>query len=98
MRTVLALSMLVSVFSFGEVAEGQAARPGGAREPARKAPAPAMSNAAGTTLLMSRLSALSADSMEGRLAGSPGGVRARLWIERELRSIGITPLGSNFEQ
>lgn len=47
---------------------------------------------------MSRLAALSADSMEGRLAGSPGGARARAWIVRELRSIGAQPIGASFEQ
>jgi hypothetical protein len=51
-----------------------------------------------TQKLMARLSALSADSMEGRLAGSPGGVRARKWIERELESIGVAPLGASYEQ
>ncbi len=42
--------------------------------------------------IMARLSALSADSMEGRLAGSPGGARARAWIIRELRAIGVPPM------
>ena len=51
-----------------------------------------------TDSLMARISALSADSMEGRLAGSPGGVRARKWIERELQSIGVPPLGASYEQ
>ncbi|MGV3709934.1 MAG: M28 family peptidase [Gemmatimonas sp.] len=51
-----------------------------------------------TRVMMSRLAALSADSMEGRLAGSPGGVRARQWIIRELTRIGIKPLGSSYEQ
>ena len=48
--------------------------------------------------LMARLSALSADSMEGRLAGSPGGARARAWIERELASIGVAPLAAGYTQ
>ena len=47
---------------------------------------------------MARLSALSADSMEGRLAGSPGGARARGWIIRELRAIGVAPIGASYEQ
>lgn len=51
-----------------------------------------------TTRLMSRLSALSADSMEGRRAGTPGSQRARRWIIAELTAIGATPLGSSFEQ
>lgn len=60
-------------------------------------PLPTAGADARTALLMRRLAALSADSMEGRLAGSPGGRRARGWIERELRSIGVTPVAANFE-
>ena len=47
-----------------------------------------------TARIMARLSALSADSMEGRLAGSQGGARARAWIIRELRAMGVQPLGA----
>jgi Zn-dependent M28 family amino/carboxypeptidase len=50
-----------------------------------------------TATLMRRLSALSADSMEGRLSGSPGGARARAWLVRELTTIGVKPLGERFE-
>jgi Zn-dependent M28 family amino/carboxypeptidase len=50
-----------------------------------------------TAKLMSRLSALAADSMEGRRAGSPGGARARAWIVRELQAIGVKPLGASYE-
>ncbi|GAB1341625.1 M20/M25/M40 family metallo-hydrolase [Gemmatimonas sp.] len=46
---------------------------------------------------MRRLHALSADSMEGRLAGSAGGARARAWLVRELNAIGVKPLGARFE-
>ncbi|MEP6834220.1 MAG: M28 family peptidase [Gemmatimonas sp.] len=51
-----------------------------------------------TKLLMARLAALSADSMEGRLAGSPGGARARGWLIRELRALGVAPIGTSYEQ
>ena len=44
-----------------------------------------------TALLMSRLSALSADSMEGRRAGTPGSERARRWIIRQLSATGVKP-------
>lgn len=47
--------------------------------------------------MMRRLSALSADSMEGRRAGSPGAARARAWIIRELSAIGVTPVGASYE-
>ncbi|MDQ6611653.1 MAG: M20/M25/M40 family metallo-hydrolase [Gemmatimonadota bacterium] len=45
-----------------------------------------------TGKIMARLSALSADSMEGRLVGSPGGARARGWIIRELQTLGVAPI------
>ncbi|MBC8088469.1 MAG: M28 family peptidase [Phycisphaerae bacterium] len=53
---------------------------------------------ADTRKLMARLSALSADSMEGRLAGSPGGARARGWLIRELQAMGVKPLAASYEQ
>lgn len=50
-----------------------------------------------TARIMSRLSALSADSMEGRRAGSPGSRRARAWIIGQLTAIGAQPLGTSFQ-
>lgn len=47
---------------------------------------------------MSRLSALSADSMEGRRAGTEGSRRARRWIISQLTAIGAQPFGPTFEQ
>ncbi len=47
--------------------------------------------------IMSRLSALSADSMEGRQAGTVGGKRARAWIVKELQTIGVKPYGDSYE-
>ena len=47
--------------------------------------------------LIARLSALSADSMQGRRAGTPDAARARTWIIRELQSIGVAPLGARYE-
>lgn len=52
----------------------------------------------GTARIMQRLSALSADSMEGRQAGTAGGKRARAWIIRELTAIGVQPLEGRFER
>ena len=52
-----------------------------------------------TTKLMARLSALSADSMEGRRAGTPGSARARKWIIGELTAMGAKPVATgSFEQ
>lgn len=50
-----------------------------------------------TAKIMQRLGALSADSMEGRRAGSPGAARARNWIIGELKSAGVKPIGSTYE-
>lgn len=44
------------------------------------------------TRLFTNLAALAADSMEGRLAGSPGGGRARAFLTREFARIGLAPL------
>jgi Zn-dependent M28 family amino/carboxypeptidase len=46
---------------------------------------------------MARLSALAADSMEGRRAGSPGGARARRWIIQELQAIGVEPIDGRYD-
>ena len=51
-----------------------------------------------TARIMARLSALSADSMEGRRAGTPGSARARRWIIAELTAMGATPAFASFEQ
>ncbi len=52
-----------------------------------------------TARMMSRLSALSADSMEGRRAGTAGSARARRWIIGELTAIGVPPASAaGFEQ
>ena len=50
-----------------------------------------------TQKLMTRLAALSADSMEGRRAGTAGSQRARRFIVQELQSIGAAPVGTSFE-
>jgi hypothetical protein len=41
------------------------------------------------------LSALSADSMEGRGTGTGGGARAARWIAEEMRRIGLAPAGDS---
>ncbi len=38
---------------------------------------------------------LSADSMEGRMTGSPGQERAAKWLESQYKSIGLTPSGDS---
>ncbi len=51
-----------------------------------------------TRRMMARISVLSADSMEGRRAGSEGSRRARRWIIGELTAVGARPVGASFEQ
>lgn len=41
------------------------------------------------------LSALAADSMEGRATGAPGATKAARFIERTMRAIGLTPAGDS---
>ncbi|MES2522070.1 MAG: M28 family peptidase [Gemmatimonadota bacterium] len=55
-------------------------------------------NDTATARMMSRLAALSADSMEGRRAGTPGSARARRWIIGQLTAMGAKPAFSSFEQ
>jgi hypothetical protein len=45
--------------------------------------------------LMTRLYIYSADSMRGREAGTPDAMRATVWIEREVRRLGLRPAGDN---
>ncbi|MEO7272735.1 MAG: M28 family peptidase [Vicinamibacterales bacterium] len=44
------------------------------------------------------LQVLSADDMQGRLAGSPGGDKARAYLIERFTQAGITPLGESFER
>jgi hypothetical protein len=46
--------------------------------------------------LMADLSALAADSMEGRRLGTPGGARARAYLLRAFARIGLIPLRDSF--
>lgn len=41
---------------------------------------------------------LAADDMQGRLAGSPGGRKAREYVIGRLKEAGVTPLGGTFER
>lgn len=47
--------------------------------------------------LMAGLEALAHDSMEGRGTGTPGAARARSFLIREMESIGLEPLGADWE-
>jgi Zn-dependent M28 family amino/carboxypeptidase len=41
---------------------------------------------------------LASDEMEGRLAGSPGGEKARTYITGRLKEAGVAPIGQSFER
>lgn len=64
-------------------------------------PVPATGGAAldaETRTLMARLAALSADSMEGRRAGTEGHRKAQRWVARELSRMAVEPLLNEYGQ
>lgn len=63
-----------------------------ARPAARAQSFPALDSAR----LIADISALAADSMEGRRIGTPGGARARAFLLREIARVGLTPLRDSF--
>ena len=48
--------------------------------------------------LLRDLQVLSADDMEGRQVGTPGGAKARAYVIERFRASGIVPFGDSFEQ
>jgi cyanophycinase len=46
--------------------------------------------------LMTDMSVLAADSMEGRRTGTAGSTRARLFLERRFENVGLAPIGNSF--
>ena len=48
--------------------------------------------------LLKDLVTLSADDMEGRLPGTPGGAKARAYILRRFKEAGIQPIGASYER
>ena len=48
--------------------------------------------------LLKDLQTLSADDMEGRLPGTPGGAKARAYILRRFKEAGIQPIGDSYER
>ena len=48
--------------------------------------------------LLRDLGTLSADDMEGRLPGTPGGAKARAYILRRFKEAGIQPFGDSYER
>lgn len=54
-------------------------------------------DAADVETLMRHVRALAADSMEGRLIGTPGSARARAYLVRAFAEAGLAPLGASYE-
>ena len=48
--------------------------------------------------LLKDLEILSADDMEGRQVGTPGGAKARAYVIERFKASGIQPFGQSFEQ
>jgi len=48
--------------------------------------------------LLHDVNVLAADDMEGRLAGSPGGAKAREYVLRRFREAGVQPIDGNYER
>jgi Zn-dependent M28 family amino/carboxypeptidase len=48
--------------------------------------------------LVRDVNVLAADDMEGRLAGSPGGAKARDYVLRRFREAGVQPIDGNYER
>ena len=64
---------------------------------ARRAQAPSPVPGLDSARLIADISALAADSMEGRRIGTPGGARARAFLIGALKRDGIAPVGGQFE-
>jgi hypothetical protein len=47
--------------------------------------------------LLADLKVLSADDMEGRLVGTPGGAKARAYVIERFKAVGLKPFGGSFE-
>jgi Zn-dependent M28 family amino/carboxypeptidase len=76
-----------------------AASASGCAPPASAPPAAGRAaEVADTTRLMADLRVLAADSMEGRLVGTPGGARARRFLLGRFEEIGLVRFGASYEQ
>jgi Zn-dependent M28 family amino/carboxypeptidase len=77
------------------LAFGAAAGCAGANSTATTA---ATSAALSADALMRHVSMLAADSMRGRLVGTPENAKARAYVANQLSAAGLQPLGGSFEQ
>lgn len=93
-RVALTLALAIPLSGCAQSASQEGARQG-TRE---SSSASIAAGDTGTARMMSRLSALSADSMEGRRAGTAGSRRARAWIVAQLQAMGAKPAFATYEQ
>ena len=63
-----------------------------------QAPVASVSSSIDGARLLADLETLSADDMEGRLAGSPGGAKARAFIVQRFKQAGIQSIGESYER
>ena len=82
-RLRVCLSLLIAVWLLAA----------GATPVAQIAPAPSVDR----QQLLKDLQTLSADDMEGRLVGSPGGAKARAYVIERFKASGLLPLGTSYE-
>ena len=47
--------------------------------------------------LLRDLQILSADDMQGRRAGTPGGLKARAYVAERFKASGLVPIGASYE-
>jgi hypothetical protein len=88
------LAAIVAVFSIAAIGGACAPALSSAQKPAG-VPSAIPVTAINETDVRKILSALADDSMEGRAAGTPGANRAAAYIDKEMRSIGLSPAGDS---
>jgi len=64
--------------------------------PRSQAPTPATSRVFDAAALLKDLETLSADAMEGRQVGTPGGERARAFVVDRFKAAGVQPIGAEY--
>lgn len=64
----------------------------------RQVPAARRSDLFDSAQLVQDLRVLSADDMQGRLVDSPGGEKARAYVERRFAAAGVLPFGSSYDE
>ena len=88
------LLALILLTSCGAAVPSQAPRPAEAAQ----TPAPPAPKTVDAARLLEDVRVLSADAMEGRGAGTPGGAMARAYVARRFADAGLKPHGASFEQ